>query len=137
MNGQIPITQVTGETADISEYLDFAFYDRVWWKDNAGLSPAEPGRWLGVSYRVGRAMCYFILTQRGTVVSRHTVQRVTSLEMGTPSVKEMFEKFDKGIETKLKLPRRGYEVKIKNALITSVIKLNITSATLDFIVAFE
>ena len=62
MEGHIPLTQVTGEIADISEYLDFSFYDRVWWKDNAGLSPSEPGRWLGVSYRVGRAMCYHILT---------------------------------------------------------------------------
>ena len=29
--------QVTGETPDISEYLDFGFYDWVWYKDNARL----------------------------------------------------------------------------------------------------
>eukprot|EP00957_Ditylum_brightwellii_P055756 4224760-Ditylum_brightwellii.AAC.1 len=39
----IPLTKVTGETVDISEYLDFGFYDKVWLKDNAGLSPQEPG----------------------------------------------------------------------------------------------
>ena len=77
--GHIPITQVTGETADISEYLDFGFYDEVWFKDNAGLSPSEPGRWLGVSHRVGRLMFYNILTQRATGISRSTVQRVTNL----------------------------------------------------------
>ena len=42
--GHIPITQVTGETADISEYLNFGFCDEVWIKDNAGLSPSEPGK---------------------------------------------------------------------------------------------
>ena len=29
--------QITGETPDISEYLDFGFYNWVWYKDNAGL----------------------------------------------------------------------------------------------------
>ena len=27
-----------GETEEISEYLDFGFYDMVWYKDNGGLS---------------------------------------------------------------------------------------------------
>ena len=70
IEGSIPVTQVTGETGDISEYLDFGFYEQVWWKDNAGVSEFEPGRWLGVSHRTGRLMCYNVLTQRSTVVSR-------------------------------------------------------------------
>ena len=40
LNGGIPIEGVTGETPDISEYLDFGFYDKVWYKDNAGLYPS-------------------------------------------------------------------------------------------------
>jgi uncharacterized protein with GYD domain len=31
-----PIESVTGETTDISEYLDFGFYDSVWYHENAG-----------------------------------------------------------------------------------------------------
>jgi len=88
---------VTGETPDISEYLDFGFYDQVWYKDNVGLSPSEPGRWLGVSSRTGRMMCYWILNQCSTV------QRVTTLEMFTPPVKDIFDKFDQKIHHKLKL----------------------------------
>eukprot|EP00957_Ditylum_brightwellii_P032161 2438564-Ditylum_brightwellii.AAC.1 len=42
LGGCIPWTKVTGETVAISEYLDFGFYDKVWSKDNAGLSPQEP-----------------------------------------------------------------------------------------------
>ena len=37
LNGCIPLSRVTGETVDISEFLDFGFYDRVWYKGNAGL----------------------------------------------------------------------------------------------------
>ena len=107
-NGNIPITEVTGETVDISEYLDFGFYDPVWYKDNAGLSPEQPGRWLGVSSRTGRLMCYFILTQKGTVVSRSTVQRVTNLEQQTARVIDIFNKFDMAVTAKLKTPTRGF-----------------------------
>jgi hypothetical protein len=108
LEGCIPLTQVTGDTADISEYLDFGFYDEVWYKDNAGSSPYEPGRWLGVSHRTGRLMCYHILTHKGTVVSRSTVQRVTNLEKTTASVKDTFQKFDENIRVKLKTIDRGY-----------------------------
>ena len=106
--GHIPLTQVTGETADISEYLDFSFYDPVWYKDNAGISPFEPGRWLGVSHRVGRLMTYHILTQRGTVISRSTVQRVPNLELQTSAVQKIFDSFDNNIHDKLKIIRKGY-----------------------------
>ena len=37
LDGQTPMEQITGETPDISEYLDFGFYDWVWYKDNVGL----------------------------------------------------------------------------------------------------
>ena len=107
--GTIPITDVTGETKDISEYLDFGFYDPVWYKDNAGLTPQQPGRWLGVSSRTGRLMCYFILTHKGTVVSRSTVQRVTNLEQQTARVIDILNKFDAGVQVKLKSPVRGYK----------------------------
>ena len=108
-DGHIPIAQVTGETPDISEYLDFSFYDRVWFKDNAGTSPFEPGRWLGVSNRVGRAMCFWVLNKKGVVVSRSTVQRVTSLELSTTEVKEIFTQFDQNIHQRLKSKDRGYD----------------------------
>ena len=53
-------------------------------------------------------MCYHILTQRGTVISRSTVQRVTELEKKTHEVKETFVKFDAKIHRRLKSDVRGY-----------------------------
>ena len=43
LEGAVPLTEVTGETSDISEYLDFGFYDKIWLKDNTGVSTFEPG----------------------------------------------------------------------------------------------
>ena len=39
----IPQEFITGETEDISEYLDFGFYDMVWYKDDGGLSEEKSG----------------------------------------------------------------------------------------------
>jgi len=107
-DGGIPLSRVTGETADISEYLDFGFYDQVWYKDNAGLGPQHPGRWLGVAEKRGNLMCYHVLNEKGNVLPRSSVQRVTQLELQTPEYKDMFSDFDKSIKDKLKEKDRGY-----------------------------
>jgi hypothetical protein len=83
LNGRCPLEKITGESFDITEYLDFGFYDWVWFKENAGLGETKLGRWLGVSHRVGPLMSYWILSREGRVMSRTTVQRVTNLELTT------------------------------------------------------
>ena len=58
LEGRPPLEVLTGESLDISEYLDFSFYDRCWYHKNAGLGELKLGRWLGVSHRVGSAMSF-------------------------------------------------------------------------------
>ena len=94
LEGQTPLEQLTGETPDISEYLDFGFYDWIWYKDNAGVGDNMFGRWLGISHRIGNMMSYWILTTNSRVISRTTVQRVTNLEMTTNEVKQRIHEFD-------------------------------------------
>ena len=81
LEGRCPLERVTGETVDISEYLDFGFYDWVWFRENAGLVETKLGKWLGVSHRVGTMMSFWVITSTGKVLSRTTVQRVTNLEL--------------------------------------------------------
>ena len=83
VNGGITLENVTRETVDIYKYLDFGFYDKVGFKDNAGLSPREPRRWLWISHRTGSFMCYHILTQSGNFLSISTVHQVTNLELSS------------------------------------------------------
>ena len=57
-----------------------------------------------------RAMCYWVLHQKGQVVSRSTVQKVPTLEMSTIlDTKETFQDFDRRIEERLKTADRGYD----------------------------
>ena len=89
--------QLTGETPDISEYLDFSFYDWCWYNDNAGLEETKLGHWLGVSHHVGSLMSYCVLTLKGHVISQTTVSRVTNLEKQQTDVKHHLAEFDSAI----------------------------------------
>ena len=53
---------LTGDTIDISEFPEFEFCDLVWfWNNQSGNTKPIFVRWLGVSPRVGSALCYWIL----------------------------------------------------------------------------
>jgi Reverse transcriptase (RNA-dependent DNA polymerase) len=101
LEGRTPLELISGETPDISEWIDFAFYDWCWYGDNAGLSEVKLGRWLGVSHRVGPAMSFWILTRSGHVVSRTTAQRVTNLEMKTQDNQQMIRQYDQDMQRRL------------------------------------
>ena len=64
LRGVCPLQDMTGETPDISEYLDFGFYDHASYKKNSGLGMVSIRRWLGVYHKVEGIMSYWILTQK-------------------------------------------------------------------------
>ena len=86
--GRTPLEIITGETPDISEYIDFDFYDWVLYRSNAGLGEVEVARWLGVSHRVGRLMSYWLLPESGIPISASTVQRMTNDEKATDEMQK-------------------------------------------------
>ena len=54
-------------------------------------------------------MCYHMLTHRGTVISRSTVQRVTNIEKTTAEVIDIFQKFYEAIRKRMKsCSEQGY-----------------------------
>lgn len=67
-----------GQTIDI-------LYDRVWYWDmpKMGMNDeqAQIGHWLGIAYRMGSDMTYWILTESGRVIARSTVQHITISDM--------------------------------------------------------
>ena len=81
--GRTPLEYITGETPNISEYLDFNFYDWVTYRANAGLVELSLGRLLGVSNKVRQDMSYWILPVSGIVILCTTVQRLTRSEKAT------------------------------------------------------
>jgi hypothetical protein len=99
------IEELTGQTADISEWLDFDFYDLVWYHENQKTDmtteSVKLGRWLGVAHCVGSDMCYWILTKSGQVISTTTVQHVTRLDTTKPEIAACIELFHEAVNRRL------------------------------------
>ncbi|KAI2489307.1 hypothetical protein MHU86_25280 [Fragilaria crotonensis] len=96
---------VTGETPDISEWIDFEFYDRVWYYDQKKIEIDGSGRrlarWLGVAHRVGSDLCYWLLLESGNVIARTTVQHVVRDDYLNNDVKTEIESFDRAVDERL------------------------------------
>lgn len=89
---------VTDQTPDISEYLDFDFYDLVWYWRSAHPSLSEHdrelARWMGVAHRVGSDMCYWLMPVSGVPVVNMTAQHVTAEDLRNPDIKARVDDFD-------------------------------------------
>ena len=86
--GVCPLLEdATGETINISEYLDFGFHDHVSYKENTRFGMTD-----------GRLVA-------GTVISQTTVQKSTNIEKETEEVKESIKEKDTKISHQFKEER--------------------------------
>lgn len=120
-DGRTPMEIITGITPDITEYLDFSFYDWVTYKTGGGVHPPELGRWLGVLHRVGALMSYWILPVSGIVISCDTVQRLTNEEKSTDAWKDRMRDFMTRLTTKFEansavIPRHQIQAPTKRVI---------------------
>ncbi len=75
-SGEVPLTILTGSTADISAICQFGWYDWVMFRDVTPTFPDESivlGRYLGPALDVGSALTAKILKSNGQVVYRSTL----------------------------------------------------------------
>ena len=98
-DGCAALERLTGDTIDISECLEFQFYDLVWFCNNQS-DDTKPmlGRWLGVLNRFGIALCYCILIEKVKVLSWTTVQHLTAEEPRDPGDKERISGYHGSLE---------------------------------------
>ena len=73
LNGQIPLTVITGEQTNISPYLDFHFWQEVFFEVPGG--GEQLACWYGPSHKQGDFLTYFILLNDSEyVVTRSNVR---------------------------------------------------------------
>ena len=96
--GRTPFEKVMGYTPDISEQVEFEWYQWVWYNDPVAQDRTKLGRWLGPAHNAGQGLAYYTLTQTGEVVMRSTVIPLANDEHTKPTIKERQEKFTEDIE---------------------------------------
>lgn len=93
-----------GFTPDISEYVEFRFYDYCYYWDTPQGYPHEKkhiGRWLGVAHRVGQAMVFWVMNTNGKVIARSTVIPVEPSDYEVEEVRQRMADLDKTITDKI------------------------------------
>ncbi|KAI2490354.1 Reverse transcriptase (RNA-dependent DNA polymerase) [Fragilaria crotonensis] len=104
LNGQVPETIVSGETADISPFALFAWYEWVMFRDTSVSYPDDPmvlGRDLGPAIDIGPAMTRKILKANGKVVYRSTVRSLTPDELADETMKRKRKEFTDKVNSAL------------------------------------
>ena len=71
------------------------------WNNQSDDTKPILGQWLGVSHRVGSAICYWILSEKGKVLSRTTVQNITPEEQGDLDFQERIRDYHGSLEDAL------------------------------------
>jgi hypothetical protein len=103
--GHPGLEEIKGDTINISEWLDFEFYDYVWYWDEKKSDMTDDqrliGRWLEIAHCIGSNMTYWILTKAGHVIARLTVQHIITSDMTQPAVQQLVKDFDTAIEIRL------------------------------------
>jgi hypothetical protein len=103
ITGSPGMEEVKGDTINVSEWLDFEFYDYVWYWDEKKVDMSDDqrlvGRWLGiVEHRIGRNMTYWSWSKAGHVIARSTTQHVTTSDMTQPATWKLIKVLDTAIE---------------------------------------
>jgi hypothetical protein len=71
LDGDTPMTRLTGDTADISQLCEFGWYDPMWYIEiKNALQTKRIGRYIGPSHDIGKAMCSKLITHKGNVIVR-------------------------------------------------------------------
>ena len=98
LSGRTPHEAVMGYTPDISELVEFEWYQWVWYNDPASTDRIQLGRWLGPAHNAGQGLAYYVLNDKGEVVMRSTVIPINHPDLSNPAVQERQKSFDKKIE---------------------------------------
>lgn len=104
LDGEVPQTLLTGDTADISHICEFGWYDWVWYisPQDENMERKHLGRYLGPSFDVGDVLCARILPASARPISRTSVFPLSVEEENSQAVNEMKAKFTTTLEQKLK-----------------------------------
>ena len=97
LQGQVPQTFMTGQTADISQFYELEWYEWCFYHDSAIKFPNDKfrlGRWLGPAIDVGPAMTGKILKPNGNTRYVSTYRALTPEEYETDEVKAKMEAFN-------------------------------------------
>ena len=100
LQNRTPYEAVLNYTPDISEYVEFEWYQWCWYFDEV-LREKRICRWIGPANLIGQAFCSYLLIETSDYIARSSVIPITAAELQTESTKEQMKKFTDAVESKI------------------------------------
>ena len=88
LDERTPFEKVYGHTPNITEYIQYRWYEWIWFYDIIELNKKSLGRWLGPSLHVGELHTSYILAESVKVITRSTTRPITTEEYESQEVKD-------------------------------------------------
>ena len=101
LEGRTPFEKVMGYTPDISELVEFDWYEWVWFYDPTKPERVQLGRWLGPAHNAGQGLAFYLLNENGEVVMRSSVTALKETEKDTPEIQDRKRAFTEKVEDRI------------------------------------
>ena len=104
LDGQVPETIMSGQTADISPFTALGWYDWIKYYDSVNSYPEHKellGRWLGPAVDIGPAMTGKVLKANGQIIYTSTYRPLTNDEVANPDEIKARQVFNAAVSAKL------------------------------------
>ena len=99
--GRTPFEIVHGFTSDISEFVSLEWYEVVWYTVPNKYQTQQLEQWCGVANNVWSSLVFYILTDKGTVVTISSVTHLTKKERTEEQITKAIKELDDLIEVRL------------------------------------
>ena len=99
LDGRTPFESVLGYTPDISELVEFGWYQWVWYHDPVHPERDNLGRWLGPAHNVGQGLAYYILNPNAEVIVRSTVSAIKDDDIAPMDLEDRQKEYTARVES--------------------------------------
>ena len=99
LEGLTPHQKIHGTAPNITEYIQYTWYEWIWYSDLDSDDDEDLGRWLGPAFHAGVGHTSYILKRNGEVITRSSLRPMKEGEMDSPATKRRCEDFTKEMES--------------------------------------
>ena len=99
LQGSTPYEKIHGRMPNITEYIQYQWFEWVWYSDVESSDDEDLGRWLGPALHAGRGHTSYILKRNGEVITRSSLRPMKEGEIDSPETKRRCEDFTKEMES--------------------------------------